>query len=72
MNGQLRRYDYHRRELLISEALRRSQRTFHLLVQLALITQSDMFDQLCETHEVDDGAARHCSGQRLRGISPVP
>ena len=67
MNGQLRRYDYHRRELLISEALRRSQRTFHLLVQLALITQSDMFDQLCETHEVDDGAARSLFRSTLAG-----
>ena len=67
MNGQLRRYEYHRRELLISEALRRSQRTFHLLVQLALITQSDMFDQLCETHEVDDGAARSLFRSTLAG-----
>lgn len=67
MNGQLRRYDYHRREILISEALRRSQRLFHLLVQLALITQSEQFDALCATHAVEDSAAKSLFRSTLAG-----
>ena len=41
MGTQLRRYDHHRREILVSEALRRPQRLFHLLVQAALIERAE-------------------------------
>ena len=41
MQNQLRRYDLHRREILISEALLGSQRQFHLLIQLALLSPTD-------------------------------
>ena len=67
MGGQLRRYDYHRGEILISEALRRSQRTFHLLVQLALISQSDRFDNMCDAHGVEEAAARSLFRSTLAG-----
>ncbi|MGC6518432.1 MAG: helix-turn-helix domain-containing protein, partial [Candidatus Puniceispirillaceae bacterium] len=54
MGTQLRRYDYHRREILLSEALRRPQRIFHLLVQLALIRQSGFITDLTESHGLED------------------
>ena len=46
MGTQLRRYDYHPREVFLSEALRRPQRIFHLLVQLALIQQTGFITDL--------------------------
>ena len=54
MQNQLRRYDLHRREILISEALLGSQRQFHLLVQLALLSQQTALDKICEDHAVQD------------------
>ena len=54
MQNQLRRYDLHRREILISEALLSSQRQFHLLIQLALLTQQATFDNICEGQVVQD------------------
>jgi len=54
MQNQLRRYDQHRREILLSEALRRPQRQFHLLVQLALISQQDLLDEICAMLDSSD------------------
>ncbi len=45
MGDTLRRWDYHRRRILISESLLVSARTFHLGVQFALITQRDLLDR---------------------------
>ena len=53
MGTQLRRHDHHRREILLSESLRRSQRHFHLLVQLGMLTQTTLFDALAQKHDVD-------------------
>ena len=54
MHNQLRRYDQHRREILLSEALRRPQRQFHLLVQYALLSQQDKLDNICKTLASED------------------
>ena len=54
MQNQLRRYDHHRREILISEALLGSQRQFHLLIQLALLSQQTVLDKICDDHAVQD------------------
>ncbi len=58
MGTQLRRYDQHRREILISESLRRPQRLFHLLVQFALITQSKAIDSLITAHDLTDATSQ--------------
>lgn len=57
MHNQLRRYDFHRREILLSEALRRPQRHFHLLVQIALLNQQAALDKICTGLAVDDPQA---------------
>ena len=67
MGTQLRRYDYHRREILLSEALRRPQRIFHLLVQLALIRQSGFITDLTEAHGLEDDGARSLFRTTLAG-----
>ena len=51
MNNNLRRYDHHRQEILISEVLRRPQRIFHLLVQYALIEQNQVINPLIQDIE---------------------
>lgn len=58
MGTQLRRHDHHRREILLSEALRRPQRQFHLLVQLGMITQNALFDELTSRHGLDEADCR--------------
>ncbi|MEC7238157.1 MAG: short-chain fatty acyl-CoA regulator family protein, partial [Pseudomonadota bacterium] len=67
MGSQLRRYDYHRREILLSEALLRPQRTFHLLVQLALIRSSGFITDLTEAHGLEDEGARSLFRTSLAG-----
>ena len=67
MGRQLRRYDHHRREILLSEALRRPQRVFHLLVQLGLIGQADVMDELCDRHGLDEDGARSLFRTTLAG-----
>jgi predicted transcriptional regulator/transcriptional regulator with XRE-family HTH domain len=57
MRNQLRRYDLHRREILLSEALRRPQRQFHLLVQIALLSQQDLLDDICDANAMQDQQA---------------
>ena len=67
MGTQLRRYDYHRREILLNESLRRPQRTFHLLVQLALIQSSGFITDLTEAHGIVDASARSLFRTTLAG-----
>jgi len=67
MGTQLRRYDQHRREILVSEALRRPQRVFHLLVQTALIEQTELIASLCDSYEVSDESARSLFRTTLAG-----
>lgn len=58
MQNQLRRYDLHRREILISEALRRPQRQFHLLIQMALLGQQAVLDKICQEQSINDPQAQ--------------
>ena len=67
MGSQLRRYDYHRREILLSEALLRSQRIFHLLVQLALIGSSEIINDLADAHGLEDDSSRSLFRTTLAG-----
>ena len=46
MGNSLRRYDPHRSRVLLSEALRRPQRSFQLLLQAALLIENDLINQL--------------------------
>jgi predicted transcriptional regulator/DNA-binding XRE family transcriptional regulator len=46
MRGAVRRYDPERRRLMLSEALRRGSRNFHLAYQLGLLTQSAAIDRI--------------------------
>ena len=54
MQNQLRRYDQHRGENLLSEALHRPQRQFHLLVQYASLSQQKILDEICATLGSED------------------
>ena len=67
MGTQLRRYDQHRREILLSESLRRPQRLFHLLVQTALIERADLMAELSERYGVGDQSARSLFRTTLAG-----
>src|SRR5204863_5519773 len=46
MNRATRRYDPRRRELTLSEVLRRGSRNFQLAYQIGLLTQSDAIDAI--------------------------
>jgi XRE family transcriptional regulator, fatty acid utilization regulator len=46
MGRLLRRYDRHRRRILLSEVLPRSSRSFHLAAQLAAVHQRPLLDRL--------------------------
>ena len=67
MGTQLRRHDHHRREILLSESLRRPQRLFHLLVQAALIERSELMAELTERYGVSDDSARSLLRSTLAG-----
>ena len=58
MADTLRRWDYHRRRILISETLLPSARIFHLAVQLALIGHRERLDRLVERVELPNDEAR--------------
>ena len=48
MGRNLRQYDPHRSRVLLSEALRRPQRLYQLLLQVAALTQQDLIDKLVQ------------------------
>ena len=57
MGRNLRQYDPHRSRILLSESLRRPQRFFQLLLQVAALTQQDIIDTLvarAESPEIAD------------------
>ena len=54
MQNQLRRYDMHRSEILISEILLRPQRVFHLLVQLAMIENEEIIEAVIKEYRQHD------------------
>lgn len=67
MGSQLRRHDHHRREILLSEALRRPQRHFHLLVQLALLGHANMLDSEIAASGLEDAGAQSLLRVTLAG-----
>lgn len=65
MGRNLRQYDPHRSRVLLSEALRRPQRFFQLLLQVAALTQQDTIDKLvarAESPELSDALRNTLSG----------
>lgn len=58
MRGALRRYDAAKRELWLSEVLRRGSRNFQLAHQVALLHFPELLDRLCSEPQLDDGEAR--------------
>ncbi len=57
MGGQLRRFDLHRKELMLSELLRQSSRRFQIGVLLARLEQETLIARLVEEAGVSDPAA---------------
>ena len=61
MRGAVRRFDPGRRELLLSEVLRRGSRNFQLAHQVGLLTLPDILDRLAsDPHLVSDAARSLC------------
>ncbi|KAB0266405.1 helix-turn-helix domain-containing protein [Microvirga brassicacearum] len=58
MSDSLRRYDHHRRQLLISEIVDPSGRTFQAAYQLAFTEMRPVIDGLAARLEPEDGPAR--------------
>ncbi|WP_112661784.1 helix-turn-helix domain-containing protein [Microvirga flavescens] len=58
MSDNLRRYDHHRRQLLISELVDQSGRTFQAAYQLAFAEMREAIDTLAAQLEPTEGAAR--------------
>lgn len=58
MSDSLRRYDHHRRQLLISELVEPSGRTFQAAYQLAFAEMRPTLDALAQRLEPEDGPAR--------------
>ncbi|GAB4558967.1 MAG: short-chain fatty acyl-CoA regulator family protein [Haliangiales bacterium] len=56
--GAVRRFDRERRELVLSESLPRSSRKFQIAHQIALLTQSDVLDEITEAAEFKTDEAR--------------
>src|SRR3546814_9254310 len=54
----LRRWDHHRRRILLSEALLPSARAFHLAVQIALLGHRERLDRIVERVELPGDEAR--------------
>lgn len=54
MGRNLRQYDPHRSRVLLSESLRRPQRFFQLLLQVAALTQQDIVDELVKRADSPD------------------
>ena len=46
MGSAIRRFDPHRREILLNKKLKKNARQFHLTVQTALISERDLFDKI--------------------------
>lgn len=58
MAGALRRYDQHRKQLLIAETLAPASRTFAMTYQLALLTHGEAINELTERFAPPDRATR--------------
>jgi hypothetical protein len=58
MAGALRRYDRHRKQLLISETMAPASRTFAMTYQLGLIEQGEAIAQIADRYAPPDRATR--------------
>lgn len=58
MSGTLRRYDQHRKQLLIAETLAPASRTFAMAYQLSLLTHGEALSDMAERFSPPDRAAR--------------
>lgn len=58
MGGAVRRYDPERRELIISEVLRRGSRNFQLAHRIGLLNASDALDRYASDSQLISGEAR--------------
>ncbi|MGO4706756.1 short-chain fatty acyl-CoA regulator family protein [Microvirga sp. 2MCAF38] len=58
MSDSLRRYDHHRKQLLISELVDQSGRTFQAAYQLAFAEMREVIDNLAARFEPTEGPAR--------------
>lgn len=58
MGSAVRRFDPDRRELQISEVLRRGSRNFQLAYQVGLLDGSDLIDRITREHELTSDEAR--------------
>jgi XRE family transcriptional regulator, fatty acid utilization regulator len=58
MGRLLRRYDRHRRRILLSEVLPRSSRSFHLAAQLAAVHQRPLLDRLVAAAKLESEPAQ--------------
>ncbi|MHB8285822.1 MAG: helix-turn-helix domain-containing protein [Caulobacteraceae bacterium] len=59
MQGALRRYDFHRKRLFLSELLSASGRTFGVAYQLALLEGGEVINTLVQRAGPPDASARH-------------
>ena len=60
MQNRLLRYDRHRHEIWLSEALGRPQRQFCLLTQIALLSQQVTLDKICQDQAIKVRRRNHC------------
>jgi XRE family transcriptional regulator, fatty acid utilization regulator len=67
MGATLRRFDQHRRRLLLSEALHPSGRVFHAAVQVAYLGQASLLDELVDGANLPSEEARALLRQGLAG-----
>src|SRR5215218_3579214 len=72
MPDSLRRYDHHRRQLLISELVDPSGRTFQAAYQLAFAEMRETIDALAVRLEPTDGPARRLLRGELRAGGAPP
>jgi predicted transcriptional regulator len=67
MRGAVRRYDPVRRELLLSEILRRGSRNFQLATQVGLLASGDLISRLAEAPELTTDESRALGRVGLAG-----
>ncbi|HET6518609.1 MAG TPA: short-chain fatty acyl-CoA regulator family protein [Geminicoccaceae bacterium] len=67
MQDTERRYDMHRRRVLLSEALPRSTRTFQLAAQVALLTRRELLDRIVAGANLQGDTARRLLRVGLAG-----
>jgi predicted transcriptional regulator/DNA-binding XRE family transcriptional regulator len=58
MHGAVRRYDPDRKELLLSEVLRRGSRNFQLAYQVGILTQAEILDRFAAEPHLTSPSAR--------------